>query len=51
MSQLIDKIELLRIIKNGGNYNSDCPEWVIDVINNMSITIDEQHKEQNILEN
>ena len=31
----INRKELLRILQNGSKYNSDCPKWVIDVINKM----------------
>lgn len=33
--ELIDRNELIRIIKNASMFNSDCPAWVFNVINNM----------------
>ena len=37
MMELVDRKDLLRIIKNGINYNGKCPEWILSVITHMNI--------------
>lgn len=45
-AELIERNELLRIIRTLNRYNSKCPEWVIDVIKKAPLATDGRSKEE-----